>query len=440
MEAAFWQQNQAFFQGQKILLAASAGVDSQVLLHLLTKLPVTFGVAHVDHGLRAESKAEADFLRTLCHTLHVPFYETRWQTTPSSGVEEQARAFRYHFFEQVMEEAGYELLFTAHHGDDQAETMLMRLVRGGSLATHAGIKKVQPFATGQLVRPLLSFEKAALYRYAQQHQLQYLEDASNFSDAYLRNRLRHHVLPKLKQENPQVLQHFAQFSQQLFSADDALKELLANRLSQVTETSTGWQFARTLLPENASTRYYFLQFFCQQCEVAISQKQLQQVLTLMTKTKSQWTIDLENGWQFFRSYEQLGLMKTKPVKNVSQITLTAEEAVALSETETVCLRQSTGETSAQYQLELPLTTALPLVIRRRRPGDRIQLSPTLFKKVRRYLIDQKIPQKKREQLWVVTDANDRVLALLPLVNSYLSIRNETDRIHYILEYNAQGKN
>ncbi len=157
---------------RRYLLAVSTGVDSMVLLQVFCQLfpemqkEPCFGVAHVNHQLRPASAEEAAFLRQYCQERGIPFYERCWENPPETGVEASARDFRYTFFADVMSQEGYDVLLTAHHSDDQVETMLMKMMREGRLQSAGGMQQQQPFQAGILLRPLLSVSKAAIYDYA----------------------------------------------------------------------------------------------------------------------------------------------------------------------------------------------------------------------------------------------------------------------------------
>ncbi|MGX2943692.1 tRNA lysidine(34) synthetase TilS [Enterococcus alishanensis] len=439
MERNLKKLNPELFTAQKILVAVSTGVDSMVLLDLLEKLALPIGVAHVNHQLRAESEIEAVFLANYCREKKLPFYQTLWQQPVEKGMEAAARKFRYQFFADVMEKENYDLLVTAHHSDDQAETMLMRLVRGGSLQAHAGIQRIQPFTKGRLLRPLLNEPKESLISYGKENQLVYFEDASNQSEQYFRNRIRQKVVPLLKAENPQFLRHIQQFQQQLNDAETALKWGLKENLNNVKKTDQGWNFKLSDLPEISASRYYFLQFFFQMIaedtNLLISQQQLQQMLALINDGPSQWSQDLGDDWQFRRSYQQFSLTPKQMIVTESfQIGLHQERK--LSDGTCFNLRKKTQISAEKpnFQVFLPATTAFPLTIRKRQTGDRIQLTKDLRKKVSRYFIDQKISVDLREKAWLVEDANGEILAILPFVNSCLSNSLETDKILYILDY------
>lgn len=441
MEQVLFRENPELQTDQKILIAVSTGVDSMVLLHLLEQAGLNLGVAHVDHQLRKESKAEAEFLRNYCKRHKLPFYLKVWQQPAKKNIEASARRVRYAFFEEIMEAENYSLLVTAHHGDDQLETMVMRLAQGGSLASHSGIARKQIFSTGSLLRPLLSFSKAEIYRYAEEKQVTYFEDVTNQSTDFFRNRMRHNVIPELKKENPQILQHVQQFQQQLTWAEPLIKQALKENLRNIRQTDQGWSFSAETLPDETGARYYFLTSFFQGIEeetgLTVSQRQLFSLVDQVQRPVSQWMLDLGDSWQFARRYQQFFLEK-KATLNEGIFSLTENQTLVIDKAEEMTLRKSTTKSNvAGYHVPLPLDIDLPLTIRRRQSGDRMRFSASLKKRINRYFIDQKIPVDERNKAWVVVDSLGEIVALLPFANSYLSITVETDRIHYILDYTLQ---
>lgn len=442
MEQMFLQRNPELKQANRVLIAVSTGIDSMVLLHLMEiireRMDLSIGVAHVNHQLREESVEEAAFLKKYCYEHQIDYYEKKWMTPPNVGIEVQARKFRYTFFAELMKSKGYSLLLTGHHADDQVETMMMRFTRGGSLLSHAGMQRKRVFSSGSLLRPLLSFSKQEIMDYAIKESIPYFEDASNTTLRYARNRIRHRILPVLKEENPQILEHARQFSQQLAWAEEGLRDALKENLNNVVYQEQQWRFTHSDLPAAEGLRYYFLSFLFEEVykttQLVVSQRQLFQLVHLIKDGAAQWEIDLGENWQFTASYLTFTIRKqSSPIGGTYY--LNDGETVKLSSNEQLCLKVGgTKDQNAHYSIVLPAMVNLPLTIRKREPGDRIQLTAKLRKKVSRYFIDEKIPQEKREQAWVVTDAFGEVISILPFVNSYLSIGNETDRIHYILDY------
>lgn len=263
-EQGFWQPHQT------IVVAVSGGVDSMALLTLMEQVAekeqLQLVVAHVNHQLREASAQEAQYLATYCQQRELTYYETRWEDPEKQrNLEAKARTFRYEFFKEVMEIEGAAVLMTAHHLDDQAETILMKLIRGTNFSHSAGIKERRPFATGELIRPLLIYPKEELYQFAQRQAFVYFEDETNQTNEYLRNRLRNQVLPLLKQENPQFLDQIASFSNEQRFAQEFIQEQIEPQLSEAVEpTQQGWRIPlKRLLKETPAYQHFFLTAFFQ---------------------------------------------------------------------------------------------------------------------------------------------------------------------------------
>jgi tRNA(Ile)-lysidine synthase len=190
-----------------LVLAFSGGLDSTVLLHLLAGLrdrhDLRLRAVHFDHGISPDSRAWAQYCVGACDELGVPLAVERLDIrVDGQGLEAAARSARYAFLEQDL--GVDELLLTAHHRDDQAETLLLRLFRGAGTRGLAGLLPVRDFSRGRLARPLLGFTRAAIRAYADAHGLQWVDDASNGDTAIDRNHVRHELLPALRSRWPGV--------------------------------------------------------------------------------------------------------------------------------------------------------------------------------------------------------------------------------------------
>jgi tRNA(Ile)-lysidine synthase len=439
---------------QKVLVAVSSGVDSMVLLTVLENLAASWhmqlGVAHLNHHLRTESFAEAAFMATYCQQKALPYFQKDWQTPATTNVENAARAFRYQFFAETMTTHGYTVLVTAHHADDQAETMLMRLARGGSVESHAGIRESQPFATGKLVRPLLHISKQQVREYAKQYAVPHFEDATNETDDYFRNRIRHHVVPVLKAENPKALAQMNQFSQALFDQTALVAELLQPDLAQLIQKKpTSWQLPFSVLhtasPLKRQELLIQISRTLQQVDSSfyLNQKQVVQVEQLLQTGASQWQVDLAAGWQVKRRYDEVVFEQVASANapQLATVELPGEGALWLNDQQWVGLVKANQlgtlpplpAQMAEIRLELQLAaTDFPLHLRKRLPGDRLALTAQLTKKVARYFVDCKIPLEKRAASWILATKQKEIIGLLPFVVSYLRKGEQPDKIHYML--------
>jgi tRNA(Ile)-lysidine synthase len=219
--------------GDRLLVAVSGGVDSVVLLHLLHASAPRFGLylhaAHLDHQIRPESAADADFVRQACKNLEVPCVVETCDVPALAAAEKMSlemagRQARRKFLQRRADQTGARLIVLAHHRGDQVETFLLRLLRGSGMAGLAAMVPLQD----RWWRPLLDCRREDILAYAQRQQLQWVEDESNLDPAYLRNRLRHQVLPLLRDINPQLDRRLAELCHQLQADDDDWQQRLTD--------------------------------------------------------------------------------------------------------------------------------------------------------------------------------------------------------------------
>lgn len=199
----------------RILAAVSGGIDSTVLCEVLHQLKYDFAIAHCNFGLRAE-EAEADqqFVKKLAKKYEAPFFTENFNTRAFAGQEKlstqmAARTLRYQWFEQVRQQEGYDYIATAHHSNDTTETILLHLTKGTGIAGLHGI----PPKNGYIIRPLLPVTKDDIYDFVTSEKLIWREDSSNETTKYQRNKIRHEVIPVLKEINPnleETMQHTAE--------------------------------------------------------------------------------------------------------------------------------------------------------------------------------------------------------------------------------------
>jgi len=218
-------------------IAFSGGLDSTVLLHLLAKLAKTeslppFCAIHVHHGLQVVADAWPDHCRSVCDALQVPLQVSRVQVQPGDSLERAARDARYGAFLEVT--GANEVLLTGQHRDDQAETLLFRLLRGAGVRGLSGMPRQRRLGQGYLVRPLLDATRADLEAYAAKHQLSWIEDPSNQDRHFSRNYLRHQVLPLLTARWPQAIASMARSAAHMSEAQGLLVELAQIDLSQAS--------------------------------------------------------------------------------------------------------------------------------------------------------------------------------------------------------------
>jgi tRNA(Ile)-lysidine synthase len=230
----FIDKNGLFGYDGTLLAAVSGGMDSVLMVHLLQSSGYKFAIAHCNFKLRGtEADADQQFCKQLAQQLNVPFhtvnFDTQYHATANKiSIQMAARELRYQWFEQLRQQFNYTAIALAHHQNDTIETILLNLVRGTGIA---GLHGILP-KNGRLVRPMLFLSRQEIASLVRANGYQYVEDSSNASSKYARNKLRHEVIPKLQELNPSLektfesnLKHFRE-----------LETLLELRLAEIKET------------------------------------------------------------------------------------------------------------------------------------------------------------------------------------------------------------
>ena len=225
--------NLSFLNESKLLIAVSGGIDSVVLVHLFNKLNYDISLAHCNFNLRGlESDKDEAFVINLAEDLGLEVFIQNFDTDNYAkqhklSIQMAARELRYQWFEELRCQLDYNYILTAHHSDDNLETFLINLSRGTGLEGLSGI----PVVNDAIVRPLLSFSRFDIETYAELNNIEWREDVSNVSVKYLRNKIRHEVIPILKGINPQLLQNF---NKTILHLNESL-DIINDRVNEVSD-------------------------------------------------------------------------------------------------------------------------------------------------------------------------------------------------------------
>ena len=393
-----------FNRHKKILVAVSGGADSMSLLHFLYNhqkdLDIQLGIAHVNHKQRQESEHEEAYLRHWAKEHKVPFH---YSTFSGKFSENAARTFRYEFFKQVMKDYDYSALVTAHHADDQAETIFMRLLRGSRLRHLTGISAIRPFGTGQIIRPFLHLTKAQL------PVTFHFEDRSNTSLAYLRNRIRLSYLPTLSQENPKIKEHLCLLAEEIGLMEQALGELTKD--ISITDLSVFQQ-------QSDAVQLFLLQNYLDSFpDLQLSKGQFNQLISYLRKNAS-GKMPLKNGYELVKTQTYFLIRKEASISLSPPCLLEFGKSVEFEDyTLTFSEFNDVSNTDA-----ISIWSDAPIVIRHRKEGDKIDLG-SHHKKLRRLFIDNKILEKDRQKA-IVGEQDGHIIFLYVAGRLYLKKRPE----------------
>lgn len=393
------------------LLAVSGGIDSMVMADLFLTSQLPFAIAHCNFQLRgAEADADEALVKTWCDQHHVPFYTTHFDTQYFSalwkkGIQETARKLRYDWFSKLCKENDFKYLATAHHGDDAVETLLINLCKGTGLHGLASI----PVQNQHIIRPLLFTNRAAIKTYAELHQIAFREDASNADDKYLRNAVRHQIVPTLEQQFPnateRIRESIIRFSQAAQIYDRAVSKIIAGLVEQ-----RGKDFyipIRKLQKVTPLETIVYELFKVYQ----YTAPQTKSLIVLMDADSGKYVESSTHKTIKNREFLIITQLQTNEADFIAIDTLASP--IKLSDR---TLKFSSSKLSTIFSDDPNVTYVdaqkleAPILLRRWKQGDYFYPLGMGMKKKKlsRFFIDAKIPLHEKEQCWVL-ESNKRIV-------------------------------
>jgi len=429
-----------------LIVAFSGGLDSCVLLHVLRfggecERPLI--AAHLDHGMRSGSAGDADWVRGVCRAWDVTVRTSRVEPAPTS--EAEARRLRYLYLETVAKETDAEVTLTAHHADDQAETVLFRALRGTGIA---GLRGIHPQREPGVARPLLAFFREDLEAYARAVGLRWREDPTNEHLGYARNVLRHSVLPELERSvAPGARAALARLARVAERNEEAWAEALPAILESLGAHRPGSR-AHSRVPDpavgrgldaagvaglGAALRGRVLRHVAKGLGVTMDERATERAVRFAASSRSGTRIELGRGLELRRDLDRLNFVVTAPgeIGAVTRVdgaeASRAEVEIAGPEPGCAAVRFQDRQVVVRWQPGSDGEVAdidpgvrpvrvhflldrlrFPLRVRARRPGDRIARSGGTTK-VKKLLLDSRVPVMERGAVPVVEDAGGVVI-------------------------------
>jgi len=414
--------------GDMVIVAVSGGPDSSCLLDILheleDELDIQLVVTHYDHGLRqGEDDAETDFVRRLASSMNLPFETEKASILiegNTSSMEEKARDARYEFLERVRDKHHAQKIAVGHNLNDQAETVLMRLLRGSGPSGLAGIP---PCRDNLIIRPLIAIKREEIESYLKARELSYVMDSSNLETRYLRNKIRLKLLPLLLEDQPRLVEHLGQLAFILREDNNYLEREAEKWVEKEAELRNNGDIFITVssftkLPtpvRNRVIRNIFMKVGKSLRE--LDQGHIQSVYELTLGKKPQGLLNLPNGLTVKRVYDRLAftlaadqkprefyyLLKGPGTYHLEEI----GRSISLLEVEgDVDFTWGKSEQTAYMDAD---KLHYPLVVRNFKPGDRfVPLGMSGHRKIKDFFIDLKIPSNQRASIPILTSQDTPV--------------------------------
>lgn len=469
LEKKVWKQNK--IEKEDVVLAAvSGGADSVCLLFLLQELQkekkFQLEVIHVEHGIRGEeSRQDAEFVKKLCERLQIPMHfeavdVPAFAKQEGIGTEEAARRLRYDAFRKIARErknkTGCVKIALAHHADDNAETVLFQMIRGSGLEGLSGMKTERELEKNiWLIRPLLGISRKEIEAYLEEKGQTFCKDATNQDTKYSRNKLRWEVMPRLKELNSEAAAHINQSAGLVGEAAEYLRQQAQKIFSgNCRMEEAGLQIKKELW----KTEPVFLQKKALQMALAeatgserdLTNQHIEALWELGEKQVGRH-LDLPRGIKAVRNYEGIFLNKAvaettiKKQKTAENVTLTREELRKIEGGEQVirfveggcfCFRIFQFRGNTEQISQKPYTKWLnydrithELQIRKRRQGDYLTIDEAGHrKKLKDYFVQEKVPQEKREDIWLLTDEDHVVWVIGKRISSHYKVSMDTEKV------------
>lgn len=414
-------------KSEYVVAAISGGPDSMFLLEVLKKYSFKIVVCHVHHNHRVESDEEALMVKEYCEKNNMIFEFMKIDKyTNDTFTEVEAREKRYKFFDEIVEKYNSDILFTAHHGDDLIETVLMRLTRGSSLKGYAGFEPISKREGYKIARPLIFLSKSEIKEYLDKNNVIYAVDMSNESDDYTRNRYRNKILPILKEENENIHLKFIDYNKKVLLADDYLKKVSLEYITDkidINEFNKLDEIIKIYVVEGYLKNIYGEDI------IAINNNHIYSIIDLISKCKN-GSIDLPLNKKGILEYN---IFRVEERKNIDSYDIEFTDYVEIPSGKITI----DNETKLTNNFVTHLNSSeikFPLHVRTRINGDTMKvLNMKGTKKVNDILIDCKVPSSKRDEIPIVTDASGEIIWIPGIKKSHFD-RLKAGKYDIILKY------
>lgn len=396
-------KNDMFNIDEPVILAISGGRDSMCLLDMYYRSGQRIIVCHTNHHQRKASDTEEKFLIEYCKERNIALEIDEYFPLTKENFQAEAHIHRYEFFYETALKYKAKYILTAHHKDDLAETVLLRLIQGSNLYGYGGISRITKYKDVYLYRPLLNYSREEITKYCKNHNVFYFDDESNAENHYMRNRIRHQILPLLKEENPNILNTISNFSN---ICKEAFTHIRNETIKYLDDNSNQINL-ESFKSLDIGLKKDIICYMLENLKIKTSYQQILDILELIDNPKPQLEYNLKNGILLYKRYDTCYFAKEKKNLEIS-VDLNLNDEALFANKYLFRLQESEAPNGANVLKICYNDLALPLKIRTRKPGDAIKLKYGT-KKLKDLFIDKKIDKEARNNIPIVTDSKDNVL-------------------------------
>lgn len=425
-----------FLKGKKILVAISGGIDSVALTYLFLKVGFDVSLAHCNFHLRGkESDADEQFVKELAEEIGIPFFSIAFDTNEYAEKQQlstqmAARELRYEWFEKIRTQNNLDYIATAHHLDDNLETFLINFTRGTGLNGLTGI----PVLQGNIVRPLLPFSREEIEAYTTKNKISWREDASNAKTAYQRNKIRHQIVPLLKEMNPNLLASFQNTTNYLKESQDIINDTIQSlKKSVVISEEAGIQKINIKeLNQFSNPKAYLFELLKEygftQWNDVVNLLQTQSGKQLFSETH-----------RLIKDRDHFLLAPRTTKNNIASFLINEGQEVLITEDFTIRLTDINSNNFKEKATHVILVDAdklqFPLVLRKKKESDYFYpLGMTGKKKISKFFKDEKQSLLAKENTWLLCAENNIVWVVNQRLDDRFKVANDTKKtiqIEYI---------
>ena len=425
------KENKLIDENDKVIVAVSSGIDSIVLLDLFSKTGIDFGIAHCNFGLRGdESDGDEEFVKQLAVKYSVNlnvkrFHTLRYAKEMGISIQMAARELRYDWFEEIRVKYSYNKIALAHQKDDTIETFFINLIRGTGIGGLTGIS----IDNHHLIRPLLFASREDINDYLKQNNLMHREDSSNSETKYLRNKIRHRIIPLFKEVNPRFDYTMIENITRLKEVEEIFNEAIESKYTELVTLINDEYFIDIELLRKTSNKSTFLYFILKRFE--FNQSDVQDIIH---------SLDGQSGKTFFSPTHRLIKDRSKLI--ISPIFDYAEHRYYIDENtlkidKPLCMKFEVIPKTNDFLIDKSTHIAyldydklvFPLVLRKWKYGEYFMpLGMDSLKKLSDFFIDKKLSISEKEKTWILSLGKDIIWVIGMRLDERFKITDDTNTI------------